>query len=191
MPRGSLCVFCSSSNSVAAPFFEAAESLGAELARRDYGLVFGGTNVGLMGAIARSTHANGGYVVGVMPQAFAVHNVAFDLADELIVTQDLRERKAVMEARADGFIALPGGFGTLEEVLEILTLKQLQFHSKPVVFLNTSGFYDHLVQFFERLQQENFTRPDNFTLYHIAPDAAAALDYIERYEPVPAQSKWF
>jgi cytokinin riboside 5'-monophosphate phosphoribohydrolase len=185
-----VCVYCSSSNAVAPEFFAAANSLGEALARRNFGLVFGGTNVGLMGAVARSAHEHGARVTGVMPQAFAANNIAFDLADELVVTADLRERKATMEARSDAFITLPGGFGTLEEVLEILTLKQLQFHTKPVVFLNANGFYDHLVEFFERLSADHFLKP-GAPLYYIAADAEDALDYIERYEPVTDTGAWF
>src|SRR5690349_6690011 len=106
MTRRTVCVFCSSSNDVAPEFFTAATALGETIAKRGHGLVFGGTNVGLMGTVARAAHENGGHVVGVMPRAFSVRNIAFDLADELIVTQDMRERKAIMESRADAFITM-------------------------------------------------------------------------------------
>ncbi len=191
MPARSICVFCSSSNQVDPAFFAAARALGDAIARRDWGLIFGGTNVGLMGEVAKAAHAGGGHIVGILPQAFASRNMAFDLADEIIVTSDIRERKAAMEARADAFIAMPGGFGTLEEVLEILTLRQLDFHTKPVVFLNADGFYNHLIQFFERLTAEHFTRPDTRALYHLAPTVADALDYIEHYEPLTTPGEWF
>jgi hypothetical protein len=182
--RGSVCVFCSSSNSIAPEFFEAAAQLGAQIGRSGYGLVFGGTDGGLMGTVARSVHHNGGRVVGVLPEAFARRSLAYDTADELIITRDLRERKATMEARADAFIALPGGFGTLEEILEIITLKQLKFHSKPIVLLNTSGFYDHLIQFFDRLLQEQFVRAEGKLLYHVTDDPVDALAYIAQYQPI-------
>jgi cytokinin riboside 5'-monophosphate phosphoribohydrolase len=191
MAARSICVFCSSSKSVDARFFAAAHDLGTEMARRGHSLVFGGTDVGLMGQVARSANAGGARVVGILPEAFTVHNVHFELADELIVTRDLRERKALMEARSEAFIAMPGGFGTLEEVLEILTLRQLQYHAKPVVFLNTGGFYDHLVEFFLRLQDDHFTIPDTHQIYHVAADPAAALDYIERYQPAGTGGPWF
>lgn len=187
----SICVFCSSSNTVDSAFFDAAKALGCLMGERGHRLVFGGTNVGLMGEVARAAQGGGCHVVGVLPQAFSTRNMTFELADEVIITQDLRERKATMEARADAFIALPGGYGTLEEVLEILTLKQLQFCDKPVVLLNTDGFYDHLVQFFERLQAEHFTRTDNVALYHVATSPADALDYIEHYKPVATPGAWF
>jgi cytokinin riboside 5'-monophosphate phosphoribohydrolase len=186
-----ICVFCSSSNTVAPEFFVAANELGEQIAKRGYKLVFGGTNVGLMGEIARAVHRHGGHVIGIMPKAFSAQNIAYTPADELIITADLRERKAAMEARADAFITMPGGFGTLEEVLEILTLKQLQFHNKPVVLLNTVGFYDHLVQFFQRLGEEHFIKAVATPLYHVAPDAIAALDYIDSYEYVDTPGTWF
>ncbi len=186
----SICVFCSSSNTVDPAFFRGAQTLGALMAAHGHALVFGGTNVGLMGEVARAAKTGGGHVIGILPKAFSTRNMTFELADEVIITQDLRERKALMEARADAFIAMPGGYGTLEEVLEILTLRQLQFHTKPVVLLNTDGFYDHLVQFFDRLKAEHFTRSDA-PIYHVAATAEAALDYIEHYEPVTTPGEWF
>lgn len=186
-----ICVFCSSSNTVDPAFFRSAQALGGLIAGRGHSLVFGGTNVGLMGEVANATKRGGGRVIGVLPRAFSTRNMTFDLADEVIVTHDLRERKALMESRAEAFVALPGGYGTLEEVLEILTLKQLQFHSKPVVLLNTNGFYDHLVQFFDRLHAENFTRADNARLYQVAATPEAALDYIEQYQPATTPGEWF
>ena len=132
-----ICVYSSSSDAIAPEFFAVAEELGAALAGAGYGLIYGGARVGLMGAVARAVHAHGGHVVGVLPGVLQRKELTYEPADELIITQDLRERKAIMETRADAFIALPGGFGTLEEVLEILTLKQLLLHSKPLVLLNT------------------------------------------------------
>src|SRR5437867_216516 len=132
-----ICVFSSSSDAVAPHYVELAQSFGALLARRHMGLVYGAGRVGLMGVLARAVHAHGGRVIGVIPDFLRAQEVAYEEADELIVTRDLRERKAIMESRYDAFVALPGGFGTLEEILEILTLKQLATHAKPVVFLNT------------------------------------------------------
>lgn len=187
----SICVFCSASNTVDPAFFSAAQTLGELMGARGHRLVFGGTNIGLMGAVAQAAHGCGCHVVGVLPEAFRARNMTFEQANEVLFTQDLRARKATMEARADAFITMPGGYGTLEEVLEILTLKQLQMHSKPIVFLNTDGFYDHLIQFFERLEAESFTRSNNVGLYHVADTPAAALDYIEQYQPVVTPGDWF
>ena len=187
----SICVFCSSSDAVEAAFFDTAAELGAMLAWRGHTLVYGGTDVGLMGALARSAHQNGGKVVGIIPSAIQDKGIAYQSADELIVTRDLRERKALMEARADAFVALPGGFGTLEETLEILTLKQLGLHSKALVLLNSGGFYEPLLGLFEHLYEQRLAKPVYRQLYHVAPDAAGALDYIEAYAPQALPSKWF
>ncbi|HZP84799.1 MAG TPA: TIGR00730 family Rossman fold protein [Chthonomonadaceae bacterium] len=185
-----ICVYSSSSDAIAPAFFEAATELGAEMARRGHALVFGGTSVGLMGAVARAVHASGGTVIGVIPQSIHERGIAYEIADELIVTRDLRERKAYMEARAEAFVTLPGGFGTLEELLEILTLKQLQAHDKPIALINAQGFYDPLAHLFEHIYRERFARPEYRNLYHFAPDAVGALDYIANYTPVRLESKW-
>jgi hypothetical protein len=186
-----ICVFSSSSDAVAPIFFEAAFELGTLIARRGYTLIYGGGNVGLMGAIARSAHTNGGKVVGVIPKSMQERGIAHKDLDELIVTTSLHERKAIMEERADAFIGLPGGFGTLEEMFEVLTLKQLNFHDKPVVFINTNGFYNHLIDLFDRIYKERFAKSDYRKLYFIAPDAKSSFSYIEAYQPIKFPSKWF
>jgi uncharacterized protein (TIGR00730 family) len=187
-----ICVFCSSSDAVDSIFFETATELGAVIGQRNFDLIYGGAQIGLMGALARATHQNGGKVVGVIPEPLRwVKGIAYEAADELVVTRDLRERKAVMEARADAFVSLPGGFGTLEELLEILTLKQLGLHAKPVVLVNTNSFYDPLIQLFEHIYQEHFAKPDYRQLYHVAPDVANVFSYLEAYRPIQLQSKWF
>jgi uncharacterized protein (TIGR00730 family) len=184
-------VFCSSSSAVDAVFFDAAFRLGALLVRSNYTLVYGGVDVGLMGEVARSVRAEGGSVVGVVPEIITSKGLPCNNADELIVTADIRERKAVIETRSDGFIALPGGFGTLEEILEILTLKQLGHHSKPIVFINTAGFYGRLMHTFEYIYENGFARPEFRKLYHVAADPEAALEYISVYSPPDLQEKWF
>jgi len=186
-----ICVFSSSSDAVAPHYVELAQSFGALLARRHMGLVYGGGRVGLMGVLARAVHAHGGRVIGVIPDFLRAQEVAYEEADELIVTRDLRERKAIMESRSDAFVALPGGFGTLEEILEILTLKQLATHAKPVVFLNTRGFFDPLLALFEQLYREQFTKAECRGHYHVAAAAHEALDHIESYQPPAPVSKWF
>ncbi len=186
-----VCVFCSSSDAVDTVYLQAAEALGAELAKRGHTLVYGGASVGLMGALARSVHAHGGKVVGVLPQSLRVKEIAYAAADELVITSDLRERKAVMEARSDAFLALPGGFGTLEEMIEILTLKQLDLHRKALGWVNVNGFFDPLLAMFERLYAERFAKPEYAGLYHVAPSPAEALDYIETYRWHDTGSKWW
>ncbi|MGE5632673.1 MAG: TIGR00730 family Rossman fold protein [Caulobacteraceae bacterium] len=185
-----ICVFSSSSDHVAPAFFEAAARLGRIIGESNSTLIYGGTNIGLMGAIARATHEHGGRVVGVIPELIRDRGVAYDTADELIITKDLRERKANMEKRADVFIALPGGFGTLEEIVEIITLKQLGCHTKPIIFINTDGFYKHLGDFFEHLYKEKFAKSDFRDLYYIADDVDMVMPYLERYNPEGMSSKW-
>lgn len=186
----SVCVFAASSNAVAAPFFAAATELGRMLAARGLTLVYGGGKVGLMGAVARAVHAGGGRVVAVIPHYLKTRELLYETADEIVVTDGLRERKAAMEERADAFIALPGGFGTLEETLEVITLKQLRRHAKPVVLLNTADFFAPLLATFDRLFAHRFARPDHARLYHVAADPVAVFAHLESYEPPVLQGKW-
>lgn len=185
-----ICVYCSSSDAVAPVYFDVARELGAHIAARGNTLVYGGADLGLMGAVARAVHAGGGRVVGIIPQTLQDRDIAYDLADEVIITRDLRERKAAMAARADAFVALPGGIGTLEELLEILTLRQLQEHTKPIVLLNTNGYYAPLFTLFDHLYREHFAKPFD-TLYHVTADVAEVFAYLDTYRPFLAPSKWF
>jgi hypothetical protein len=186
-----ICVFSSSSDAIAPEYFEAAREMGAWIARKHMTLVYGGGKIGLMGAVASAVHQHGGIVVGVIPRYLRKEEVAYEAADELIISNNLRERKAIMEERADAFAALPGGFGTLEEMLEILTLKQLGQHAKPVVFLNTLDFFRPLLGLFEQLYQERFTRPEHRELYHVAPAPGDVFAYLESYRQPKAGAKWF
>ncbi len=179
MPKN-ISVFCSSSNTVNAAYFEAAEELGRLIAQRGHTLLFGGAKVGLMGRVAQTTCQNGGKIIGVLPKGLVEMGGTFEKTDELIITQDLREQKAVMAARSDAFVGLPGGFGTLEEMMERLTLKQLGFHNKPIVFINTKQVYQPLFDFFEHLYRERFADSSCRELYYIAPDALSAIAYLER-----------
>lgn len=185
-----VCVYSSSSNAVPREFFAAAEEFGELLARRKVSLVYGGATVGLMGVLAKSVHRHGGHVIGVIPKFMREREIAYEAADELILTDDLRERKAIMESRADAFVALPGGFGTLEEILEILTLRQLQSHQKPVAFLNTGGFFDPLLQMFERLYEHQFTKVEYRHYYHVAAKPGEVLEHFANHKPQSAVSKW-
>ena len=185
-----ICVFSSSSDSIDGAFFALAEELGHEIARRGHILVYGGTNVGLMGAAARAARQSGGKVIGVIPKFIADRGLAFDAANELIITNDMRQRKATMEARSDAFLAMPGGFGTLEEVLEVITLKQLQQHIKPVVFVNRDGYYDPLATLFEHMYEHRFAKPAYRQMYAFSPDIHGALDYLEHYQPPVLPAKW-
>ena len=176
-----VCVFCSSSGAVDRQYLAAARELGASIARRRFTLVYDGADIGLMGALARAAHAEGGNVVGVIPERFQRKGIAYDAADELVVTADFRDRKAIMEQRADAFIALPGGFGTLEELLEILSLRHLRAHQKPVALVNTGQFFDPLLAMFERLYQGGFAKPEQRPAYRVAANPAEALDWVHNH----------
>jgi len=143
-----------------------------------------------MGTTAQSVHQNKGKVIGVIPKALNLPGVVYESCDELIVTEGLRERKAVMDSKSDAFIALPGGYGTLEELLEIITLKQLKYHNKPVVIMNTNGFYEQLLTLFEQIIDQHFARSDCKQLYHVVKDPSEALTYIDHYQPFTFQDKW-
>jgi uncharacterized protein (TIGR00730 family) len=187
----SVCVYCSSSDAVPERYFEAAREMGRLLAQKQQTLIYGGGKVGLMGALAASVHHHGGKVVGVIPDYLRLKEVCYEGADELIVTRDMRERKAIMESRADAFITLPGGFGTLEELMEILTLKQLGRHTKAVVLLNTGGFFNPLADLFEQLYVEQFTKEQYREYYHLAATPEEAISYLDHYRPPAHDRKWF
>jgi len=179
----SICVYSSSSDRLDDRYFAAARELGRLMAQRGHTLVFGGGNIGLMNAMAVAAQESGGRVVGVIPVALRERKWCLESCDELIVTDGMRDRKAIMEERAEAFIAMPGGFGTLEELLEIITLKQLRYHAKAIVIFDVDGYYDPLLQQFERMYAEGFARRKFAELYHVASGAAEALDYIEQYGP--------
>jgi uncharacterized protein (TIGR00730 family) len=176
-----ICVYASSSEAIAPAYFSAAEELGRLMACAGHTLIYGGGKIGLMGAVARGVHAERGRVIGVIPEKLLPQG--YDGVDEMVITQTMRERKATMESRADSFVVLPGGFGTLEEVLEILTLKQLGYHNKAVTLLNTAGFFDPLLAAFEHIYAEQFASEALRASYHVSRDPADALAFIETYEP--------
>ena len=186
-----ICVFSSSSYAIDRIYFESAAQLGREIAVKGDVFLYGGGLTGLMGETAKAVHQHGGRVVGVIPEALNVKGIVYELCDELIVTKSLRERKAIMDERSDAFIALPGGYGTLEELLEIITLKQLRYHNKPVVILNINGFFDLLLQQFYQIIRQSFAKPECEKLYFVTDSIKAAIDYIDSYLPCEFGSKWF
>lgn len=186
-----ICVYASSSDAAPAACQRVAEELGALMARRGHPLVYGAGRVGLMGTVARAVHAGGGHVIGVIPERLRTVELAYEGADELIITQTMRERKAIMESRAQAFIALPGGFGTLEELVEVLVLRQLGYHDKPIVVLDVDATYQGLFDFFARLQRDRFIKESHLRLFHTAQSAVDALDYIAAHHPGAVEGKWF
>ncbi len=171
-----ICVFCSARDKVDAAHREAAADLGDRLGRGGATLVYGGGSIGLMGIVARQVHAQGGRVIGVIPQSMVRQEIAYTEADELVVTQTMRQRKQIMDRRSRAFVALPGGFGTLEELFEVLTLRQLRMHDKPVVIVNIAGYYDPLLTLFEHLFTHGFANPKHRCTYRVVDDTAAALE---------------
>jgi cytokinin riboside 5'-monophosphate phosphoribohydrolase len=186
----SVCVFCSSAAGLPEVYRSAARDLGRELATRGHRLVYGGGNVGLMGDVARSVHEHGGTVVGVIPQGLVDRELAYAPADELLVTETLRERKAEMDARADAFVALPGGFGTLEELLEVLTLRQLRLHDRPIVLVNVAGYWDPFLAMVSEMVGQGFAPLGEGALFQVARTAAEAVDLAEAVPtPGPADGR--
>ena len=186
-----LCVYCSSSDRLDPKYAAAATELGREMVARGWGLVYGGGKTGLMGAVARAVKSRGGMVVGVIPEFMKARELAYTEADEIVTVVTMRERKLLMETRADAFVTLPGGFGTLEEIMEILTLRQLDVVKKPCVFFNQEGFYDPLFALFDRMLAEKFFKPSNMELFRVATTVPEIFAKIEEASGVRAESKWF
>lgn len=185
-----LCVYCSSGDYIDRKYFAVAKELGEKLAQNGYGLVYGGSSLGLMGEVANTAHNCGAKVLGVVPEKIFNSKIEFSKEIELIITKDMRERKMTMEHNADAFIALPGGFGTLEEVSEIIVAKQLGYHFKPIIFLNAYGFYEKLFEFFEVFYKEKFAHGNCNELFYKAKDVDDALNYIKNYKIVEDNDKW-
>ena len=180
-----ICVFCSSSNAVEEVYHQTATDLGHRIGQLGLDLVYGGARIGLMGAVARGVHDKGGRVVGVIPEFFRKKDKTIEYveADELIVTKDMRNRKAIMDERSDAFIVLPGGVGTLEEAMEIMSMKQLCLTDKPLTFINTNNFYDGFFSNLQKMIDLKFAKSSILDLFTVCPDPASALDFILNYQP--------
>ncbi len=178
-----VCVFLGSSAGLRPEYGEAAKRLGRELVRRDLGLVYGGANDGLMAILADAVLAEGGEIIGVIPQMLVVKEVAHGGLTELHVVDSMHQRKALMADLADGFIALPGGLGTFEEFFEVWTWRQLGLHAKPCGLLDVCGYFDHLIRFLDHAVDERFLRQENRDLLLWASEPAKLLDLFEDYRP--------
>ena len=185
----SVCVFCGSNFGASDAYAEAARELGRVLAGRGLQLVYGGAKVGLMGAVADAALAAGGKVVGIMPGALVEREIAHIGLTELHTVGSMHERKALMADLSDGFVALPGGAGTMEELFEVWTWGQLGHHRKPVGLLNANGFFDPLLVFLDRQRSEMFMRQEHRDMLMVESDPARLLDRFEAYEP-PVVEKW-
>jgi uncharacterized protein (TIGR00730 family) len=184
-----LCVFCGSSLGADPAFASAARQLGALLAERRIGLVYGGASVGLMAEIANSTMAAAGEVIGVIPHSLVDREVAHRGLRDLRVVDSMHQRKAVMADLSDGFIAMPGGLGTLEEFFEVLTWAQLGMHTKPCGLLNIAGFYDKLLAFLDHAVEQRFIKPVHRATVMVADRPDDLLAKLEAYR-APASGKW-
>jgi uncharacterized protein (TIGR00730 family) len=184
-----VCVFCGSSVGRNPRYAEAARRTGVTLARRGIGLVYGGGSVGLMGAVADAALEAGGEVVGVIPKALQLRELAHARLTKLHVVASMHDRKAKMAELAEGFVALPGGMGTLEELSEVLTWAQLGIHARPCGLLDVDGYYRPLVAFFDHAVAEGFLRPEHRRLVLVADDPDALLDEFAAWTPPPVQ-RW-
>jgi len=176
-----LCVYGASSNQIEPVYLEEGERLGMLMAQKGHTLVFGAGQTGLMGALARGMAKYDGRMIGVAPRFFDQPGVLYEDCTEMIFTETMRQRKEIMEDRADGFIMTPGGIGTYEEFFEILTLKQLGRHAKPIGILNTAGYFDDLGRLLEDTAARGFMAESCLSLYHISAQPEELLAYMEEY----------
>ncbi len=184
-----ICVYCGSSPGRSDTYAAAARELADVLVRHEIELVYGGSDKGIMGVIANAVLALGGNVHGVIPKMLVEKEIAHDGLTQLHVVTSMHERKSMMAALADGFIAMPGGFGTLEEIIEMLTWGQLQFHDKPCGLLNVDGYFDQLLAFLDNTVAQGFLRPQNRRMLISDADPASLVRQFERYE-APQVDKW-
>jgi uncharacterized protein (TIGR00730 family) len=175
-----VCVFCASAAGVAPGYLEAAKELGRRIAEGGHGLLYGGATVGAMGVIADAALDAGGQVVGVIPDVIREREIDHKRLTELHVVRTMHERKALLSSRADAFLALPGGYGTMDEFIEIVTWAQLRIHAKPCVLVNVGGFWDGLLRFLDHAVREGFIVPENRGLVQVASDPEGALRVVEQ-----------
>lgn len=185
----SICVFCGSNSGRGERYVAGARALGAELGRRGIKLVYGGGRVGLMGEVADAALAAGGHVTGVIPAALVAREVGHTALSEQHVVESMHERKALMAELSEGFIAMPGGYGTLDETFEILTWAQLGMHRHPIGMLDVDGYFDKLLAFVDHAIAEGFVRPEYRKMITVAETPAGLLDAMARYQP-PTVTKW-
>ncbi|MBE7708702.1 MAG: TIGR00730 family Rossman fold protein [Cyanobacteria bacterium SIG27] len=177
-----ICVFASASDNINEIYFKAAHELGSEIANNHYDIIYGGSNLGLMGEVTNSARLRGSEIIGVMPEKLYNLGIHPGECSRFILTKGMRERKAKMDELSQAIIALSGGFGTLEELAEMIVQKQLGYNNKPIILLNTNGFYDNLIKFFDDIIEQNFAPKISKDIYFIAKNAKEALDYINSYD---------
>ena len=178
-----VCVFASSCNYLEKSYYEAAAEFGELLGEAGYDMVYGGSSLGLMWACAEKVKQQGSKLIGVMPERLHNMGVNTDECVELFITPCMRSRKAKMDELSDAVVALAGGFGTLEELSEMIVQKQLGYNNKPIVILNTNGFYDKLIEFFDEIINQKFARDTAKKLYFVASTPKEVIEYIKNYQP--------
>ena len=176
-----ICVFASASNNINEIYFKTAHELGATIANNRYDVIYGGSNLGLMGEVTNSARLRGSEIIGVMPEKLYNLGINPGECSRFILTKGMRERKAKMDELSQAIIALSGGFGTLEELAEMIVQKQLGYNNKPIVILNTNSFYDNLIKFFDDIINQNFAPKISQEIYFVAKTPAEALEYINNY----------
>lgn len=180
-----ICIYGASSESINKNFIDKAYELASRSAKRGHTLVYGGGGNGVMGASARGAYDNGGKIIGIAPSFFKVDGVLFENCTEFIFTDTMRERKKILEDKSDAFVVAPGGIGTLDEFFEILTLKQLERHNKPIVIFNVDGYYDNMLAMLETTADKRFMTHKSLELFKCFTNADEILDYIENYNEKP------
>lgn len=171
-------VFCSSSEHIDPIYKDSANQLGELIAKNDYDLVHGGGKIGLMGIIARAVQQNGGKVTGILPESLNIEGIVSEIDDEIIITNDMADRKNEMRKRSHGFIVLPGGYGTLEEFFETITLKQLHYINKPLVLINVNHYYDELLNFINKAIKNNFIKEEELNLFYVTNSCHDAINFM-------------
>ncbi len=179
-----LCVFGAASSLISREYIEPTEELGRQIAKRGHSMVYGAGASGMMGAAARGCYEMGGKIIGVAPRFFSADGLLFDHCTELIRTDTMRQRKQIMEDNSDAFIIVPGGIGTYDEFFEILTLKQLGRHKKPIVIYNLNGFYEPMLSFIQNAMDHKFLLEACKNLYSVCADIDSIFDYLDNYVPV-------
>ena len=180
-----ICVFCSASNGLDETYYTEARKMGELLAKNNYNLVYGGSSLGIMGEISKAVKENGSKIIGVIPEKLnemCKHSDS-NMYDEFYVTKGMRDRKAKMDEISDALVVLPGGFGTLEEVSEMIVQKILGYNNKPIVFLNTNHFYDNLFEFYEQIILEKFAQTRTSYYYYLAQTPEEVIGYLQNYVP--------
>ena len=188
MPIGAVCVFCGSQPGARPAYLQAARELGTQLARRDCSVVYGGGHVGMMGALADGALAAGGRVIGVIPEHLMRPEVAHQGLTELLVVDSMHTRKRIMASRSDAFVVLPGGYGTFEEMFEMVTWRQLELHAKPVGLVNVEGYFDHLLAFLQHAAGQQFIRPQHRGLLTVEASVPALLERLARQAAAAAEA---